>query len=639
MSRESFIEVGNFEKLEKLLQIIDNLPFGIIVQQNHAIVFANDKALEILNIRTANDIEYKILADFVDDEDKDKFIKLLERSISNNEAKICELKFKINNEIKYIQLNVNSLVNNKNLINIFTLNDITARKLTEIELKKSEEKFHSLTETIPDIILHLDLELNIKYINTAGKYFFDLLGNECVYTSLKDLYRSLSDSRNLEIWLDNISKLQETRSKQRFTTTTYKDGVPTYYDWFITPEFDVDDKICGILAIAHNITEYIFIQKELEQARQKAEASDKLKTAFLANMSHEIRTPMNALIGFSNLLAEDDISDEERKLYCESIQKSSRRLLNLVENIVELSKIEANEIEVHNKTFNLNDLLIALYDEFIPRARKKNLIFDYQANLARNKAFIVSDESIIKKIFTLLLDNAIKFTHSGKIDFGYSLIANKIHFYVKDTGVGISEEFLPRAFDKFSQENVEFNRDYEGSGLGLAIAKGLVNILGGEIRIDSKKFDGTIVHFKIPYKTIEKQESMDNKSVEKENKQYTILIAEDDNISYLLLKSILAKIGKYNILYAKNGLEAIDLAKNNTVDFIFMDIKMPQMDGFQATKHIKSASPSIPIFALTALAMMGDRERALNAGFDGYIAKPFAMNEIVRALEQYNLTY
>jgi PAS domain S-box-containing protein len=375
---------------------------------------------------------------------------------------------------------------------------------------------------------------------------------------------------------------------------------------------------------------------DLEIAKQKAEQSDRLKTAFLQNMSHEIRTPLNGIIGFTSLLKDIENTREEINEYASVITQSGKRLVELVNNILDISLIETAQTTVHKEIFSLNDMISDLYNFYIPIAAAKNLdmIVDIPDNIDEKP--IYSDQLKIHQIMSNLINNALKFTHKGSITFGYSIDKSNGRFFVKDTGIGIREESLTDIFDRFTQIDSSITRGFEGAGLGLSICKGMVEILEGRIWVDSKPGVGSAFYFDIPFDQAENRnfETPVNPKSSISGKK-KILIAEDDDISYEYLKKILDN-HSYQLLYAKNGADAVWIVKNNPdIDLVLMDIKMPVMDGMEATKQIKKIRPELPIIAQTAYSFNEERALIMQAGCSDYLSKPIDREKLLKIIERY----
>lgn len=390
-----------------------------------------------------------------------------------------------------------------------------------------------------------------------------------------------------------------------------------------------------IIGISWDITNVQNIEQELIQARIKAEQSDRLKSAFLANMSHEIRTPLNAIVGFSRLMTTTD-NREDEKLYSEIINQNSDVLLQLINDILDLSKIEAGTFEYIKQPMDLGEMCRNVYEIHKGRVQEGvTLTLDNE----NDSLMINEDKNRILQLITNLITNAIKFTYEGEIHFGFKLKKDYIDFYVKDTGIGISEEKLSHIFGRF----VKLNSFVQGTGLGLAIFQMIVEKMGGAITVESELHEGSTFRFTIPYDMYNKQEKF-KKNAEREQhlkvaikslQLRTLLVAEDVDSNFLLMNTVLGK--KYKLIRARDGREAVDMYKENHPDLIFMDIKMPYMDGLEATRLIRGYSKDIPIIALTAFAFESDRERAIEAGCNDYLTKPVSQEAIEKILDKYSL--
>jgi len=380
--------------------------------------------------------------------------------------------------------------------------------------------------------------------------------------------------------------------------------------------------------------------------RKIAEESDKLKSAFLSNMSHELRTPMNAIIAFSNFLKDIDLSKEKRIEYINYITSAGDSLLQLIDDIIDCAKIEAGHISI-NKTFcSVTDIFIELqhiFNELKIKKKKKNIDIRIDPAYLKKNVFIETDPIRLKQILNNLLENALKYTFRGYIEYGFDNIEGYLKFYVKDTGIGIKKEKQDFIFERFAQIYTASDKKYDGTGLGLSISKNLVELLGGKIWIESELNIGSIFYFLIPYKEIKIENRIkteDSAITRKRTKcnydwnNKIILIAEDEELNFKVLESALAHTNA-NILRASDGLEAVNIAKKNKCNLILMDIQMPNMDGYIATKEIKRIDSSLPIIAQTSFAMTGDKNKCFEAGCDDYLSKPFNLNELLLKINKY----
>lgn len=371
---------------------------------------------------------------------------------------------------------------------------------------------------------------------------------------------------------------------------------------------------------------------ERKKAQEKAENADKLKTTFLANMSHEIRTPVSAIIGFSDLLKDGGLSKDEKNQYLSYISRGGQNLLNLINDIIDISKIEAGQIRIEMEDFKLNSLLSEIFTTFIEEKNnreKDNVELKLVKGIVTNDFSIYSDPYRIQQILNNLLSNALKFTDEGYIEFGYRLNSERqLLFFVRDTGVGIPTKMRENIFDRFRQVEESYTKNKEGTGLGLAISRKLTELLGGKIWIEPNEGKGSSFYFQIPMKGSQSDEEIGNlfignaEGFSLEGK--TILVVEDEDSNYVLLDKML-KTKKAEVIIATNGASAINIISKNgrTIDLVLMDIKMPGVNGYEATKRIKELKKDLPIIAQTAFNMSGEKEKCLALGFDDFIAKPF----------------
>ncbi|MFA6618298.1 MAG: ATP-binding protein [Candidatus Neomarinimicrobiota bacterium] len=383
-------------------------------------------------------------------------------------------------------------------------------------------------------------------------------------------------------------------------------------------------------------------EKALKKAKEKAEENDRLKSAFLANMSHEIRTPMNGILGFTGLLKEPKLSTSEKDQFISIIENSGIRLLETVNDLIDFSKIEADQMKVSITKVNINELINKLYTFFTLEAQKKGLKLFLNTTGSTTNINLLSDKGKIYSILSNLIKNAIKYTQSGKIEFGYKKTENDLQFFVKDTGVGISKEKLEIIFDRFIRVGNDEEFFSEGSGLGLSITKAYVEMLGGKIWAKSEVGTGSQFYFTIPFKTANNMLS-DNEATGAETKYQInplvsglkILIAEDDDTADELLSILIKNISK-EILHTKSGLKAVELCRNNSdIDIILMDINMPEMNGYEATRKIREFNKKVIIIAQTAYALTGDHKKSLEAGCNAYISKPINKDELMALIQKY----
>jgi hypothetical protein len=530
---------------------------------------------------------------------------------------------------------------NKEAFIISSIDDITGRKQATNLLKESEQKSKSIMENSADAIFVANQQA--KYIYT-NKEVSALLG----YTSEEMKSKTIADITNPtkkeEIFKIFNQVLNEGRSYTEIELLK-KDGnyILTDINAVLLPD--------GTLyASCRDITERKKAESELIKAKEKAEGSDRLKSAFLTNMSHEIRTPMNGILGFAELLKEPNLSSDELQDYIQTIQISGARMLNTINSIVDMSKIESGLTQINIREMDINEKMEFIYKFFKPEADMKGLQLVLRNRLPDKEAIIKTDNEKVLEILTNLVRNAIKFTFEGSIEFGCVIKSHsepgsteqsrspQLEFFVKDTGVGIPKNQQQIIFERFRQGSESYDRGYEGSGLGLSISKSYVEMLGGKISVESEEGIGSTFYFTIPCTPVSGEKTAIEKvSIEKDKeveiKKLKILIVEDDEISSSLLTKILQKISS-EVLEAITGVQAIEACRNNPdIDLVLMDIRMPEMDGIEATRQIRQFNKDLIIIAQTAFAFSGDREKAIEAGCTDYISKPInttLLNELIK---------
>ncbi|MEW7278343.1 transporter substrate-binding domain-containing protein [Aquimarina sp. 2201CG1-2-11] len=398
------------------------------------------------------------------------------------------------------------------------------------------------------------------------------------------------------------------------------------------------------ILLLNRYLKYLILQKtkELNIAKVRAEESNKLKTAFIHNISHEIRTPMNGIIGFSELLNDPEITPNVQKEYSKIIMDSSNQLINIIDDIIEISKLETNQVIVKQEETDINKVLQTLFLDFQNKAISKNIAIRFNSNLSEDQSIVLIDRLKINKILFNLIDNAIKFTSNGVVEILCEVKDKLLVISVKDTGIGIKNEDQDLIFRNFSQSEKEVTKSYDGLGLGLSIAQKNAKLIGGTIDFTSRFNEGSTFVLSLPYLPIINP-SKHNKNTPSENMsdaplKQVILIVEDGDVNFLFLKTILLKMNNYKFVIhrAENGKDAVELCSNNEhIDLILMDIRMPIMDGYTATRKIKKIRPNIPIIAQTAYSTEEDIKKALNAGCDDFVSKPVDRKILKPMLNKY----
>lgn len=515
------------------------------------------------------------------------------------------------------------------------ISDITERRQAEEDIKRNREVLQSIFDNIPVMISYYDEN---GVIQVTNKELVNKLGwTHEEWKTENIMAKCYPEPQDFKEALDfMISK--PTGWKDFRTMTKYGAALDTTWTNISLPD--------GVsIGIGQDITENKKILQDLITAKEQAQESDRLKSAFLSNMSHEIRTPMNGILGFARLLEEPDLTYEEQQDFIQTIQFSGERMLNTINNIVDISRIEAGLMKVEIKESNINEQVGFLYKSFKPEAEQKKLRFSFKTGLLSKEAVINTDIEKVYGILTNLIKNAIKFTDEGSIEFGYEKRGGYLEFYVKDTGPGILSTQKELIFERFRQGSDSFTRNYEGSGLGLAISKTYAEMLGGKLWVESepdnyREGKGSVFYFTIPYNAVSEEKkaieiAVPGKGTAAQIKKLKILVAEDDKLSDLFLTRVIRNISS-EVLHAVTGVEAVEFCHNNPdIDLVLMDIKMPGMDGYEATRHIRQFNKEVSIIAQTAYGLSGDRERAIEAGCNDYISKPVNIDELQELIQKY----
>ncbi len=512
-------------------------------------------------------------------------------------------------------------------------------KETIDKLEASDERFRQLAENTNDVIW-LRNEHEFIYINNQFEYIFGRAKEEVI-----------DEPERLSEWIH-----PEDRAKVRlwfgFSDNIIRQPLLDQYRiikpdndvrWLLTRSFLVNDESGNpyrIVSVTTDITEQKDFEKALQIAKRKAEESDFLKTTFLANISHEIRTPMNGIIGFAELLGQEDIDSETRRSYTEIMKKSSDQLICIINDLIDFAKIESNQIRLTETKVNLDKLmeqLLLFYEKELILERKTEVTIQFER---QSEAIpeVLTDENRLRQVLSYLLDNSIKYTRHGFIKFGYKVSDSRVEFFAKDTGSGISKEKHEIIFERFRQVDEGHSRKHGGVGLGLSIASGLVNLLGGEIWLTSEPEKGSTFNFTIPYKTDQVSQTsgisgIKGSNIENKWKGKLVLIAEDDDLNFEYMKALLEPT-EVQIYRAKDGNQAVKICSAIDFDLILMDIRLPVLNGIQATQQIRKMGKNTPVIAQTAFAMDDDKQKCLTAGCNRYITKPISKQKLFATMNE-----
>ncbi len=520
--------------------------------------------------------------------------------------------------------------------------DISERKRIEIELRKSEERLRDIIFSSADWVWEVDKDGKYTYSSQKSIDFFEATVEEIIGKTPFDFMPEEEAKRIAPIFEEIVANRAPIVDLENWNIG--KNGELICLLTNGLPFFNDAGELIGYRGIDKNITERKLFEHELIKAKEKAEESDRLKSAFLANMSHEIRTPMNGILGFASLLKEPDLSGEQQQMYIQIIEKSSARMLNIINDIVSISKIESGIMDIHLSETNINNQLQFVYNSLKLDAESKNINLSFVCELADKDAIINTDSEKFYGILTNLVKNAIKYTDTGTIEFGCNKKGALFEFYVKDTGIGIPKERQDAIFERFIQADVADKMARQGAGLGLSISKAYVEILGGNIWVESDQTNGSTFFFTLPRDFESFQKINIKPAYERENHTeptpprilgLKVLIADDDEASETLLSIKLKPVCR-EILTAVNGNEVIEICRRNPdIDIVLMDIQMPGIDGYEACSEIRKFNSDVIIIAQTAFALEGDKEKALEAGFNNHISKPVRQEELMSLIRSY----
>lgn len=523
------------------------------------------------------------------------------------------------------------------LVKVFGTNqDITERKTSEKKLAEATQLLRATIESTIDGILVVSNN-------------WEVLARNRRFLEMWKIPEHMADTQDDQILLDyaaqqlvepekykaRIRDLHNNKDNSSLDIVYFKDGrVFEHY----TQTLFINGKPSGRVWSFRDVTSREKREKDLEEARRKAEESDRLKSAFLANISHEIRTPMNGIMGFTEMLKDSDVSLDEQEEFINNIEKSGNRMLATVNDLVDISKIEAGQVSLSVSEVYVNQTLDEVYNLFKKQANDKGLQLIVEKAMEDDNAVIHADSTKFYEVLSNLVKNAIKFTEKGVIRVGYELQYNHFKFFVEDTGIGIAQKHQESIFQRFIQADLSLSKKHEGSGIGLSIVKAYVEMMGGEIWLDSREGEGAVFYFTIPVNDAQKAKkeyAPQNKTTNDNSiNDLNILIVDDEESSEELLRKLLEKQSK-KLLYARDGQQAIIKARENPmIDLILMDIKMPVMDGYEATRKIREFNKDVKIIAQSANAMDEDRQKALNAGCDEYITKPLKRKKLYNIMSK-----
>jgi len=626
---------------ELLRTIIENIPDAIYMKdRNFRKLIANEGDARNCSVKSVKELIGKTDHDVFPKEIADSYLVDDKKVIERGEPIINRHEVLPQNELgqRWLLTTKIPLRNDENeIVGLVGIGrDIT-------ELKQKELRLQLLQQTIeqsPMSIIITDPKNAVEYVNPA---FTKITGYTLEEALGKHPSELLESGENGNDYLSEIHEAIESgRSWRGELRSKKKDGTIYWEDVIISPIFDESHKIKHSVALTEDITDKKQMVEELKVAKEKAEESDRLKSLFLANMSHEIRTPLNGILGFSNIICSGEAEKDKMEMYGKIIENSGRRLLTVIDDIIDISKIQANQLKIYLGKFNFNELIQELFVFYRTQNAEQLNNIEFECNLCEdeNYRWIYSDKNRIYQVLRNLIDNAFKFTQTGKIEFGFFASSEEaLTLFVKDTGIGIEPDKEKVIFQSFRQAQEGTSRKYDGSGLGLAIVSGILNRLGGEIWVDSTPGSGSTFYITLPHEkeTTEPAPAAKHQNTVREVKPEAskrIVSVEDDKASVEYLKIVMKSLG-YELVNFSLASEAISYLKEQNANLVLMDVQLPEMNGFDATREIKAAFPEMPVIIQTAYAMKTDMEKAYQAGCDDYLAKPLSLRILKEKIKKY----
>ncbi|MFO8053594.1 MAG: ATP-binding protein [Bacteroidales bacterium] len=631
------------ERTEDLLQIIRSLDSQIFkcvqdTNQDYIITFNEGKVAEKNNVPTRK-VKGKRIRDIIGEELYSELREFYAQVFSGNTVKYRGFEF--GNKVYSTVISPFKTEQKGKVSEVVGITqEITDQYQMESDYQRQKDILNRIIEHNPYSIQILDSK---GYHLSENQAFIDLFKTtpDKNWSILKDpliLNRGHADTFD-QMLRGEVVETEPFWYNAHHVDRKYPDN-PVCIGSVIFPIFLSDGKLEHIVVMHENITERVKAKEELIIAKEKAEESDRLKSSFLANMSHEIRTPLNGIFGFADLLKDRGLSEDEKNEYADVIKRSGNRMLNIINDLVNISKIEAGQMELRKENTDINEKMKHLFQIFELEAKRKGLELCYKGENIKNCLIIYTDKEKLYSVSSNLLKNAIKYTSQGIVEFGYELKRKEgvIEFFVKDTGPGITSDQQHVIFQRFYQSEDKMVCTQDGAGLGLAISKAYVEMMGGEIWLKSQPGEGSVFYFTIPLDVVDEQNVVSEKqqragAIDK-LANTTILIVDDDKISLSYYKKALSGY-KGILLMAENGKEAVELCKKHeNIQLVFMDLRMAVMDGYTATQYIRNFRPHLPVVALTAFALNSEQEKYGDV-FDDYLTKPIRGNMLREVINRY----
>lgn len=644
-SQRDILKVAN-EMLQdsenRLSSLVNHLNSGVLLEDDHRrIVVVNPMFGEIFGFQVSTESVVGTDCSALEKQSESLFINSSEYSGSLKQLlgekdlvlgrtfQLCDGRIL---ELDYIPIRIQDQYKGS----LWKYTDVTQRKRYENNLKQQEEKYRRIIENMNLGLIEVDLQDRISYANQS---FCNLSGyepNELLGREATRLFMSETDQKFV---LEKMNERRSGVSDSYEICVRIKSGEHRWWHISGAPNYDETGTMVGTIGIHLDITRQKKMEEQLLGAKVKAEDSSKAKENFLANMSHEIRTPLNAIIGMVRELGYSGL-DESQQSYVNHAQRASQHLLSIVNNILDISKIEAGQFQLDNRSFNLTDVLLDTEAIMAPAAREKNLEFEVSLR-GNQQVFYLGDPNRLRQVLINITSNAIKFTEAGSVSTKCEVLdqteaEDSIMITITDSGIGMDAAFIKDLFKKFSQERHFGSRHYGGTGLGMAIAHELVELMNGRIEVESTKGHGTTFRIFLRLKKTSRLEQvvLDTRPATSANIK-KILLVEDSPLNRLVASHVVKRHG-FHVTEAKNGREAIDMLQLHSFDLILMDLEMPVMNGLEATRYLREQLKlTTPVVALTATVFKSEIDMCLQAGMSDYVVKPFEEKLLIEVIQRH----